>query len=362
MSPSIRFTRPTVKLLIQFLKQAYDVGNLRLVRRITALLALARGEKVAHVAGALSVSRQAIYDWLKGLMLYGVESLIYRRPPGRKAKLSKTQKRHLVALIKAGPLEAGYPTNCWTSLLIQQLIVREYGVLYSRHYLCELLRHLGFSYQKAKFVSDHLDEEGRRKWQTETWSQILHLAHEKAAMILFQDEVSFALWGSLGYTWAPVGEQPVVKTTGKRKGYKVFGAIDFFSGRFFYQGLEHGRFNSERYQAFLRQVLDQTTAHLILIHDGARYHTSKAMHAFFEAHKERVTVFQLPSYSPDYNPIEFLWKNVKQQATHNRYFPGFELLVTSVNQALASLADQPQAIKNLMGLYAPSLAALPAAA
>jgi transposase len=181
-------------------------------------------------------------------------------------------------------------------------------------------------------------------------------------MILFQDEVSFALWGSLGYTWAPVGQQPVVKTTGKRKGYKVFGAIDFFSGQFFYQGLEQGRFNSERYQAFLRQVLAQTSQHIILIQDGARYHTSKATRTFFDAHRERITVCQLPSYSPDYNPIEFLWKNMKRRATHNRYFPEFDSLVASVNEGLTYFADQPEAIKNLMGVYTDSLAALPIAA
>ena len=53
-------------------------------------------------------------------------------------------------------------------------------------------------------------------------------------MILFTDEVSFALWGSLGRTWAPRGQQPQVKTTGKRKGLKLFGAIEFHSGAFYY--------------------------------------------------------------------------------------------------------------------------------
>ena len=43
---------------------------------------------------------------------------------------------------------------------------------------------------------------------------------------------------------------------------------------------------------------------------------------------------QRPSYSPDYNPIEFLWKNLKRRATHNRYFPEFETRVTSVADAL----------------------------
>lgn len=178
-------------------------------------------------------------------------------------------------------------------------------------------------------------------------------------MILFGDEVSFAQWGSLSYTWAPRGTQPVVKTSGKRQGYKVFGVIDFFSGRFFYQGLSE-RFNSERYQAFLAEVLQQTTQHLILIQDGATYHVSKSTRAFFEQHQDRLTVSQLPSYSPDYNPIEYLWKNVKREASHNRYFPEFEDLITSVETTLASFANRPEEIKKLRGPYIESLAALAA--
>jgi hypothetical protein len=60
----------------------------------------------------------------------------------------------------------------------------------------------------------------------------------KGTRLLFGDEVSFAQWGSLGYTWALKGQPPVVKTTGKRKGYKVLGLIELFSGRFFYHGQE----------------------------------------------------------------------------------------------------------------------------
>jgi hypothetical protein len=58
MQPSIRFTRPTVKLLVQHLKGAYDAGALRSVRRISALLGLAKGESVKQVAETISLSRQ----------------------------------------------------------------------------------------------------------------------------------------------------------------------------------------------------------------------------------------------------------------------------------------------------------------
>jgi hypothetical protein len=82
-------------------------------------------------------------------------------------------------------------------------------------------------------------------------------------------------------TWAPKGQQPEVPTSGKRKGYKIFGLIDYFTGQFFYKA-QTGRFNSESYAAFLLDVLSQTKQHVIVIQDGARYHTSKAMKAFFE--------------------------------------------------------------------------------
>ena len=138
--------------------------------------------------------------------------------------------------------------------------------------------------------------------------------------MFFGDEASFALWGSLSYTWAPRGHQPQVKTTGLRKGYKVFGAVYFFSGLLLYQGIEK-RLNSDSYQTFLLYLLAQSSGPILLIQDGARYLTSKALRDFLKRHQDRLIVYQLPSYSPDYNPIEYLWKKVKTEATHNRYFP-----------------------------------------
>ena len=65
--------------------------------------------------------------------------------------------------------------------MIQQLIQERYGVYYNVFYLAQLLKHLGFSYQKAAFVSDHLNEEKRHAWCTTTWPQILTLAKAQHA-------------------------------------------------------------------------------------------------------------------------------------------------------------------------------------
>ena len=64
----------------------------------------------------------------------------------------------------------------------------------------------------------------------------------------------------------------------------------------------------------------------------------------------------LPSYSPDYNPIEFLWRAVKRRTTHNVYFPEFEHLLTSVEAALAGFQTRPAYVKSLFTLYLDEMA------
>lgn len=342
--------------LIERLRQAYTNGHLRLVKRIHALLYILDGRPVDEVATILGLSEQSVYTYVKTFILKGFDSLVYRRPPGRSPKLTKTQRKELSRLIDEGPEAAGYDCGCWTTSLIQDLILTRFGVEYSPHYLAELLKNMGYSYQKARFVSDHLDDVAaeQHEWMEKRWPEILRLAKEKEALLLFGDECSFAQWGSLSYTWARRGQQPTVKTSGKRKAYKVFGFIEYFTGALFYKG-HTGKFTSESYQAFIQQVLARTTQHLIIIQDGAKYHTSKAMQQFFAAHADRITVHQLPRYSPDFNPIEYLWRNVKKLATHLRYHPTFESLLNKVEDKLQYFAQLPTSILALMGKYCKTL-------
>jgi transposase len=281
---------------------------------------------------------------------------VYKRPSGRPPKLTKSQRKELSRLIDEGPESAGYDCGCWNTGLIQDLILTRYGVEYTPQYVAQLLKTMDYSYQKARFVSDHLEDvaEEQKVWMVKRWPEILRLAKAKGALLLFGDECSFAQWGSLSYTWARRGQQPTVKTSGKRKAYKVFGFIEYFTGALFYQG-HTGKFTSETYQAFIKAVLERTTKHLIILQDGAKYHTSQAMQQFFAAHAERMTVYQLPRYSPDFNPIEYLWRNMKKQATHLRYFPTYEELINKVEEKLQYFAQIPESIKRLMGKYCETL-------
>jgi transposase len=347
----LRFTMSSSnrKAVERQLKTAQHLGNLRQVKYFLAILAVMDGQSFAQVALILRVHEKTIAAWVCAFCCYGLQGALHQKPTGRPPKLTPTQKAALAQLIEEGPVKAGFSGACWRSPMIQQLIYDRFGVLYNVFYIAQLLKNLGFSFQKAAFVSDHLDEHKRQEWRTKTWPQILRAANTKKALLLFGDEASFPQWGTLTYTWARRGQQPKVKTSGKRKGYKVFGLIDYFTGYFFYQG-QDGRLNSAAYIAFLTRVLEQTTQPIILIQDGAKYHTSTETKAFFAQQTAQLQVVQLPTYSPDYNPIEKLWKQIKQQETHLHYFPTFEVLTEKVEQALLKFTNTPEEILTLCSL------------
>jgi transposase len=334
------------------LKQAQNSGDIRTIKRIQAILAVSNGISYSVIASTMQVSEESIRTWVNIVLLKGIKSLkSKKRSAGRPPKLTKNQRKELDKLITEGPAKAGFSGACWRSPMIQALIFARFGVSYSVHYISQLLKNMGFSYQKAKFVADHKDAEKRKEWLQEKWPEIVALARKKNAYIMFGDEASFPQWGSLTYTWAKRGQQPVVKTSGTRRGYKVFGLIDYFSGRFFCKGHDKGRLNSESYEAFLTEVLSNTRKHIILIQDGARYHTSKSMRQFFSKKAHRLTVYDLPSYSPDYNPIEKLWKKIKEKEVHLHYFPTFDSLKNKVEEALLNFKDMKNEILSLFGFY-----------
>ena len=332
----VHFSNKTVKRLHEELKKAQSLNNLRLFKMAKALLMIAEGNSFHSVSGLMHVSERQIRNWFSQFLTKRFSWLKghHYRGRGRKPKLTKKQRQELYDLICAGPEACGFDCGIWTSGIIAELVLRKFNVVYNPRYLCQLLKKMKISYQKAAFESDHLDEEKRKQWRDVTWPAILKQAKEKKAVILFGDEVSFAQWGSLSRTWAPKGKQPKIKTTGKRKGMKVFGAIEFFDGAFHYMETPE-KFNAQTYVQFLKMVLSRYNCPVILIEDGARYHNGPDARIFKEQMEaeEKLFVHRLPSYSPDYNPIEKLWRNTKKDATHCKYFATFDHLRIAVMNA-----------------------------
>ncbi len=109
-----------------------------------------------------------------------------------------------------------------------------------------------------------------------------------------------------------------------------------------------GRFNGATYVEFLKQIIETSSSPIILIEDGAPYHRSQVVKEFVESHSERISIERLPAFSPDFNPIEKLWKNTKKEATHCKYFETFEELRESVVKAFGKFLNDATKVIGVM--------------
>jgi hypothetical protein len=137
---------------------------------------------------------------------------------------------------------------------------------------------------------------------------------------MFADEVSFWLDGTLHQTWSRIGVQPRVDTFGERKTAHVFGAISLeLRPRFVYQFADV--FSGATFHNFLKTLVRRMQRKVFLVIDNGPCHNLDAHgKAWLAQNAHRIELFRLPPYSPEFNPIEGVWKTTKRLTTHNRFY------------------------------------------
>lgn len=138
--------------------------------------------------------------------------------------------------------------------------------------------------------------------------------------MLFGDEVSFWLDGTLYRTWSRVGHQPRVDTFGERKTAHLFGALALADARFSYQFADV--FNAKTFLVFLRHLVATYRGRKIflIIDNGPCHNLDEDGKQWLADNAGRVALFRLPPYSPELNPIEPVWKTTRKLTTHNRFY------------------------------------------
>lgn len=163
-------------------------------------------------------------------------------------------------------------------------------------------------------------------------------------VVLFEDEASFWLDGTLHQTWSPVGVQPRVDTFGLRKTAHVFGAIALHDASFTFRFAPV--FNGHTFHEFLMQVVEcYAPRKVFLIMDNGPCHwLDEAGKAWLAKNQHRIELHRLPPYSPEFNPTEGIWKATRKLTTHNRFYRTVEERDAALTATFQMFQSDPRCI------------------
>jgi transposase len=320
--------------------------------RLIAIRLQGQGYTKAEVANILNVAESSVYEWQSKFRKGGLAALSTKIASGREMLLNDGQLLKLHGWIRGNPRQVQFDFGLWTRKIVRDLIRREFGVDYSLQNVGKILKRLGFSPQRPVWHAFERDPERRRQWTEEVFPALKKRADREGAQIFFADEAYARTDHHAGTTWAPVGQTPVAEHIGAREGIGMISAISM-RGELHWMVYSEPM-NSALFTDYLGYLIDDIEGKVFLVTDNARCHKSHETMLWLMEHKDRIELFFLPPYSPDLNPDEWVWKNVKHDAIYRivPQHPGH--LSEIASQALRALWKTPEKIR---GFFAdPNLA------
>lgn len=191
-------------------------------------------------------------------------------------------------------------------------------------------------WRKLGLIPAQADVEEQAAFLDEKLQPRLRQAERGQRSVLFVDAAHF-VWGPfLGFVWCLI--RLLLPAPSGRKRYNILAALDAVTHRVI-RVANHPYINAASVCQLLRQVAAAGLARPItLVLDNARYQHTQAVKAL--ARSLRIELLYLPSYSPNLNLIERLWRFVKKQCLSCRYLDGYEAFTEAIDGCLNQLSTR----------------------
>lgn len=303
------------------------------------------GQSPEVVAPALGISRATMYGWLARYRDGGWGALDARKRGGRKTKLNASAIRWIYKTVtEKNPLQLKFTFALWTAKMIGQVIFQRFGIKMSKSSVCRLLAQLGLTPQRPVWRAYQQKPEEVQRWLHEEYPRIKRLARQKKASIFFGDEAGVRSDHHAGTTWAVKGKTPVVSSTGARFGLNLISAVSA-QGEFRFMTIK-GQVGAVQFIDFIKRLLHGTQRTVFLIVDGHPAHKAKMVARFIETVKERFQLFLLPPYSPELNPDERVWNDLKNNAIGKQAITSPQQLQSAVISHLRFIQKTPDRVRS----------------
>lgn len=318
------------------------------VLRLRALRGLELGYTQLQLADILGVCHETICRWSTAYHADGLEALPGKRsgrPSGSGRLLTDAQAQAIRAKIDHGPPEtAGLPHALWTRKAVRELILTEFDINLAERTVGLYLSRWGYTSKKPTRQSQKQDPDAVEEWLDQTYPAIEAEAFKENAEILWVDEVGVEADHHPGTGYAPRGERATMEVPSSHIRVNQISALSHEGTMRFmtYKGM----LTAEVFLVFLQRVIAGSTRPVFVIADQLPAHKTPAVEAWLEEHQEAIAVFDLPAYSPEMNPVEYLNNDMKGSVNASGLPPDRETLRGRMYSFMQRLAKVPSHVVN----------------
>jgi len=159
---------------------------------------------------------------------------------------------------------------------------------------------------------------------------------------MFQDEARFGLISDARRCWCPKPLRPICGTMVTQQYTYAYGAVSVTDGRMDSLVLPYA--NSLCMGLFLREISGRyPMERIVMVLDGAGWHRSNSLEI-----PENIRLLSLPPYSPELNPVEHIWEEVREKFFHNLVFKDIDSLEDQLVTALCTLEADHERVKSIV--------------
>lgn len=306
---------PEIKL--QFERRVRQTKDLHERLRLCVILSRSEGISPELIAQTHRISVSSVYQYLED---YEKENKTQHEPRGgTESKLNKDQARDLL-------LHLQEVTYLYTKDICRY-VKAKYGIEYSRSGMNAWLKEHDFVYKEPLKVPGKLDSEKQMEF-IEKYEE-LKANLPKDEEIYFLDAVHPEFQSQAVCGWIKKGETKTIPTTNKQFRLHFVGAIALRNMEIIAR--EYETVNAENMIEFLKNLEKNSNAPKIhVICDNGRANKNKALQEYLKT--SRVEIHYLPPYSPNLNPIERLWKIMRERKTYNKWYENFAEFKSAIRQ------------------------------
>jgi len=267
-----------------------------------------------------------------------IEELLQTNYSGRQVNLDDKQLKFL-------RLELDDNIYLTTGAIIN-FVFDNFNVSYSVSGMRDLLHREGYAYKKPKLVPGNPDREAQEDF-VQYYEEFME-TKDSNVEVLFIDAVHPQHNTMAGYGWIKKGETRKLKTNSGRQRLNLHGAINI-------ETMEMTLIESETINrdstVQLLEILDQKyfySKEIIVILDNAKYHYSEEVKNVVEQ-SSRLKLVYLPTYSPELNLIERVWRYFKKKVLYNKYYENLAEFRKATIKFFQNFGDYAEDLGSLLG-------------